>query len=526
VNPKIIFPALLILVLMGAAGWLVFRPKEHAVTVPAGARAGDVFLQPCTVKVDGVRYQADCGTLVVPEYRADLASRLIALPVRRIHSPAQSPAEPIFSLGGGPGSSNISARLKTWLLANHDSIQVGYRGVDGTPRLDCPEFAQAARGSGSDLLGPASLEAIGEAAGTCAARLQAAGVDLRGYTIPEVVEDMEAARLALGYGRIDLLSGSYGTRVAQIYAYMYPESLLRSAMIGVNPPGHFLWLPEVVDSQVEYYAGLCRQDPACSDRTPDLAVSMQRVNQDMPANWMGVPIDPGKVRMIAFALLYHRSTAPIIFDAYMTADEGDPSGLALMSLAYDFIMPNMMTWGEFLALGSSADYEPGRDYQSELNAPDRILGAPMSEFIWGSTPGHWSPILMPEAYRQVHPTEVETLLISGSIDFSTPAQFARDELLPWLRNGKQVVLAEQGHTDDFWHYQPEAAERLLTSFFDTGVADDSLYIYLPMDFKPALRFPLLAKALVAVSLLLAIGLAGAAWRVVHRLVRRRTVRQR
>ena len=31
----------------------------------------------------------------------------------------------------------------------------------------------------------------------CAARLQAAGVDLEGYAIPEVVEDMEAARLAL-----------------------------------------------------------------------------------------------------------------------------------------------------------------------------------------------------------------------------------------------------------------------------------------------------------------------------------------
>ena len=52
---------------------------------------------------------------------------------------------------------------------------------------------------------------------------------------------MEAARAALGYDRINLLSYSYGTRVAMIYAWMYPGSIHRSAMIGVNPRGNFAW---------------------------------------------------------------------------------------------------------------------------------------------------------------------------------------------------------------------------------------------------------------------------------------------
>ena len=230
----------------------------------------------------------------MPEYRGDPASRLIALPVQRIHSPAQNPAEPIFYLSGGPGTSNMSANPPTWLLDNHDYVKVGYRGVDGTPKLDCPNFTDAVRGTGNNLLSPESLDQIGEAAAVCASALQSKGIDLRGYTIPEVVEDMEAARTGLGYERIDLLSESYGTRVAQIYAYMHPQNLLRSAMIGVNPPGHFLWLPADVDAQVEYYAALCRKDPACSARMPDLAASMRSVNRSMPAGWMGVPIRPGQ----------------------------------------------------------------------------------------------------------------------------------------------------------------------------------------------------------------------------------------
>ena len=517
-NSKLILIIVIVVVLI-TAGVLVFRPKNRAVTVPAGARAGDIFLDPCTVKLGGVKYQADCGTLVVPENRADPASRLVALPVKLIHSASANPAEPIFYLSGGPGSSNMGFKPPVWLLANHDVVIVGYRGVDGTPKLDCPEFSKAVKGVDGNVLSPASLDAMGAAMAACAARLQAEGEDLAGYTIPEVVEDMEAVRTVLGYERIDLLSESYGTRVAQIYAYMYPESLLRSAMIGVNPPGHFLWRPEVVDAQVAYYADLWKQ--AAGPAAPDVVGAMRSVNAAMPRRWLFLSIDPGKVQNMAFVLLYHRSTAPMVFDAYLSAAKGDPSGLALMSLAYDLMMHNMMTWGEFFAIGCSADFEPGRDYRAELTTPGATLGSPMSLLIWGSATGNWPPILMADEYRQVHPTDVETLLVSGSIDFSTPAQFAEQELLPSLRKGQHVIIAEQGHVNDFWGFQPEARQRLLTSFYDTGTADASLYKYLPMNFKPAMRFPVLAKVLVAVSILLVIGLVWALWSTIRRIGRQK-----
>jgi len=82
--------------------------KEAPITVPPGARAGDLInLEPCTHKAGDVEYPADCGTLVVPENRADPGSRLIALPVIRVRATGTNPAEPIFRLGGGPGQSNM-----------------------------------------------------------------------------------------------------------------------------------------------------------------------------------------------------------------------------------------------------------------------------------------------------------------------------------------------------------------------------------------------------------------------------------
>jgi hypothetical protein len=99
---------------------------------------------------------------------------------------------------------------------------------------------------------------------------------------------------------------------------------------------------------------------------------------------------------------------------------------------------------------------------------------------------------------------VEALLIGGTLDFSTPARFATDELLPSLPNGHQVVLAELGHVGDFWTYQPEASTRLLDTFLDTGMVDDSLYTYRAMDFTPGLTFTALAKGIAGMMVSVAV----------------------
>lgn len=221
----------------------------------------------------------------------------------------------------------------------------------------------------------------------------------------------------------------------------------------------------------------------------------------MPRRWLFFPIEAGKVNAMAFVLFFNRSTSAIVFDAYVAAEHGDASGLALMSMAYDFFVPKSFVWGDFFAKGASADLDVNRDYASDLRAPDSIIRSPISLLVWAPLSQAWNDDLLPDELRQTRPADVPTLLITGSVDFSTPAEYARDELLPSLKNGRQVIISEVGHVRDVCNVQREATLRLLTSFYDTGVADDSLFTYAPMDFKVKLGFPLLAKILLGTGVL-------------------------
>jgi pimeloyl-ACP methyl ester carboxylesterase len=94
-------------------------------------------------ETEPIKYLADYGTITVPENRSNPDSRLIEIPVIRIHSPSMTSKEPIFFLSGGPGSSNITFTPPDYMLENHDFILVGYRGADGSSILECPEVRDA-----------------------------------------------------------------------------------------------------------------------------------------------------------------------------------------------------------------------------------------------------------------------------------------------------------------------------------------------------------------------------------------------
>jgi proline iminopeptidase len=111
-------------------------------------------------------------------------------------------AEPIVVLAGGP------ARHPEYLddLAGLDTVRtlvmLHQRGVGG-----------------SEAAGPAPL--------------------------PDLVHDVEALRVHLELGRLDLLGHSAGTRMAQVYAARHPDRLKRLCL--VTPPS--LWLVEAEDDR-------------------------------------------------------------------------------------------------------------------------------------------------------------------------------------------------------------------------------------------------------------------------------------
>jgi pimeloyl-ACP methyl ester carboxylesterase len=504
--------------------YLRVAPGDETVSVPEGATAGDLILEPCTYATEDGDHGADCGTLVVPENRADPPSRLIALPVIRIHARSDHPAEPIFPLWGGPGITNMDWPQASRFTAAHDVVLVGYRGVDGSVRLDCPEVASALKHS-TDLLSVESLRAYGNAFRDCADRLTDEGVDLAGYGLAQQVDDLEAARVALGYDRIDLLSESAGTRTALIYSWRYPESIHRSVMVGVNPPGNFLWDPPRTDEQIDRYAELCSKDASCSKRTDDLAASIRRTGADMPERWLFLPIKPGNVRVASFFGLIESTpeeaplNAPVTLDSWLSAAEGDASGFWFQSLLVDFVVPDAFVWGHYAA-AAILDSQAAREYFSSGGQdPGSNLGRAATAFVWGGgrLADAWPAAPDEDAYSRVRTSDVESLLIGGELDTSTPPQVATEELLPYLPNGHEVILPGFGHTATFWADQPDAGTRLITTFFDTGRVDDSLYELQSVDFTPEVTHTALAKriagAMVGLALLTVLSLLWSARRV-------------
>lgn len=516
----------LIAVVMAGLLFLRWGSAPDRVSVPADAKAGDLELKPCTYGTEDGGWPADCGTLVVPENRSDPRSRLIALPVTRIRARSDHPKEPVFRMDGGPGITNMEFTKASRLAGDRDVVLVGYRGVDGSSVLDCPEVSSALKRS-TDRLSDSSFRAFAGGLRSCATRLTDDGVDLAGYSLTQQVEDMEAARVALGYETIDLLSESAGTRTAMIYAWRHPERIHRSVMIGVNPPGHYLWDPEVTDRQLRRYAELCAQDDSCSKRTDDLVASVKKTGADLPDRWAFLPLKKANVRIGSFIGLFETSpemaplTGPMVLDTWLSAAEGDPSGLWFLSLLGDLAFPRMFTWGEFAAVGVQ-DFGAARAYFSAGGDPGSTLGNPATAFLWagGRLADAWPANSEDSQYSQARPSSVETLLIGGELDFSTPPEVATNELLPLLPNGNQVVIPGLGHSGSFYNDQPEAGTRLINTFLDSGRVDGSLYRPATVDFTPGSRHATRAKAVAGTMIgLAALTIVALLW--LARRVRRR-----
>ena len=312
-----------------------------------------------------------------------------------------------------------------------------------------------------------------------------------------------------------------------IYQWRYPNSVDRSVMVGVNPPGNFLYSGAEIDQGIERYSALCAKQPACSARTSNLAASMQHTATDMPSSWYFLPIKPGNALVGTFLGLTEATSVdspisgPMVLDSWISAAHGDPSGLWLLSLLAEFSLPQSFVWGEFASIGM-ADAQPVERYYSSGADRGSIIGNPLADFIWGAggLVHAWPANPGENQYTSVQNSSVPTLLIGGTLDFETPAQNATKELLPHLSNGHQVILSGLGHADDFFYYEPSASTQLLTTFYATGQVDTSRYTPNVVSFATPQSEAAIAKdllwAMIGFALLAVIWLAVLAIRIRRR----------
>ncbi|RJP41217.1 MAG: alpha/beta fold hydrolase [Phycisphaerales bacterium] len=435
---------------------------------------------------------ADWGILFVPENRAVPDSRLTRLVVVRQRAQGKSEVPPVFNLVGGPGDSNVwgSGEFGPWFRQHTDIVRVGYRGIDGSVKLKCPTYARAL--DTDEPLLRRSIERARQALRSDYGRLRAEGIDLDGYNVVEVADDIEAARNALGYERINLLAVSWGTQIAYVYCRRYPDRVHRVLMIGAGSRarGFGLWEPDGIDRKLRDYAELWNQDADAAARSADLLATIRNVLATLPRQWNDVRIDRDKVRLSTWYLLRETADAARVFDAFVAAEKGDYGGLALLSRGYDLEIARQLSdphgeyHGEFFCKTMSSGLDRQRDYVSEMDPPGSILGSPAAKLLWGAAGrGGWPVKPIPAEYCRNDPIDAETLVLMGALDFASPHEYVQAELMPCLKRGHLVVLPQMGHTDVV-RLQPQAFERLAERFFRDGVVDGSGYREHRIDFTP------------------------------------------
>lgn len=405
---------------------------DAAKTFPTDGAITGLTLGPCETVVEGEPHPAECGVLLVPENRSNSDSRLIPLPVLRIRGTGSTIQAPVFMLGGGPGVANISDTARAAMLEKHDYVRVGYRGADGATRLDCPGVGDAMT-KPRYIFERSAKDEIEDALYSCLKEFEGAGFDLDGYNILEVVKDVELARREMGYGQVNLYSGSYGTRLALLYAHLYPDSIHRSVLSGANPPGRMNWTPEIVDLKIGQYAQLCAEDTYCASRTDDLSETIRTTLKDLPDSWLGVPIDPDRVRVGLFNLLYQTDMAAMGFDAVFSAAEGDYAGVAALSVAYNYLFKDALIWGDSALKNSTVDNRPEFTI-ADFNPPGSVIGTPMNELgeAFHKAVERLDIEMVPDTFQGPQTSAVVTLILSGDLDIATPMENTTNDILPYL----------------------------------------------------------------------------------------------
>lgn len=446
----------------------------EAESFRAAGRPGDLKQDWTTVSTKAGR-DVDLwrGTLLVPENRLKPKSPPISIPFYRLEASTQEPGTPIFLLAGGPGSSWIDRFKNPENLSEidfyrtlGDVILFDQRGAGHSkPKLSCD---QRERWPNDQALDPKAVSVVlREMAAACRQQWLDRGVDLAAYSTKENAADVLALQHALGYKKMILVGGSYGSHLALFLMREAPEQIERALLYGIEGPDHTWDDPDAKLATLERIAGEIEASGAFAESLPDAglietlrtviaALEEEPIQTTVPADSDDanetVLVDAHLVRRIADFQAGRRSRPKVwpqlILDLHNKKyDLAARGALALRSLRMDDPMHFMMDCGS----GASAD----RVTRYEQSKSTEILGAINSEYhelcpIWQAhDQGNHN--------RRSVRSDIPTLLVHGTWDTSTPIENARDAVVE-LSNGHliEVVRGNHGAIYNLYKYWPRA----------------------------------------------------------------------
>jgi pimeloyl-ACP methyl ester carboxylesterase len=221
----------------------------HSSKAPA-PEAGTMFIFPERIILEnGGFFNAERAIMFVPLNRSEITSDVISLDVYRFKASekANPDTPPIFYLHGGPGFQGLEDQLnepgyfeKNWqyMLDVADVVVVSQRGIGPSKPTTTIETTTYIFPPDVPFNNDQAVDSLQKILSSERMEWEKLGLDLKGFTILEAAEDVNDVRKALGYDRITIWGGSFGSHWGMSLMRLHPEIIERAILRGMEGPDH------------------------------------------------------------------------------------------------------------------------------------------------------------------------------------------------------------------------------------------------------------------------------------------------
>ena len=402
-------------------------------------------------------------------------ARVSASPVAVVPAIAtQAKPDPLLLIAGGPGQGSIHGYAPllgafAGIRRERDLVMVDQRGTGDSNRLDCAMPDDALEG------GEIPPEELGRLARACLPTLPGRA---QFYTTSLAVRDLDAVRSALGYPRVNIFGGSYGTRVAQHYARRFPGHTRSVVLDGVVPPALVLVPNIALESQraLDRVFSRCKADPACDRRFPALGRQFAKLDARLrlgavpvtladPVTGEGREVEVTRAHLVTMArmLTYSPGSASILpLLVHEAATHGNYGPLAAQAEMIGDDLERMIAMGmhNSVVCAEDAPRFAGAVDRAALEAT--AIGALMLDGMQAICEA-WPRGPVDSDFAEPLDSPVPALLLSGEFDPATPASWGATAA-KGFRNGLHLVVPGQGHGQ----MRLPCVQKLARQFIDAG----------------------------------------------------------
>jgi len=451
-------------------------------------------LEPCKVPGDQGDVEARCGFFETWENRVTRTGRKLKLKVVVLPAKSAQPKpDPVFFFGGGPGEAvagdgGYTAADQERLRKDgedRDFVFIDQRGTGEPDRLGCN-----LGGDDADLQTYLGEMFPAAAVRKCREELEKK-YDLTLYTTDIAMDDVEDARVWLGYGKINLNGGSYGTRAAQTFLRRHPGSVRTVTLNGVVPMDETLPLSHAAGGQrsLDLLLGWCEKDPACHTAFPAVRKEFQAVLDRLAQAPVRVEIEhPATHKKVAVTVsrdlvadgvrwqLYTPQNGAALPRLIHEAAGGSFAPLAQAAVKSRVGIIEILAMGMFFSVTCAEDIP----FIDSGSIAARTAGSFLSDYRVRQQMAAcavWPKAKAPAGQRDAVHSDVPVLLINGERDPVTPPAFG-ERAARFLGDSLHVVVPFGAHGGD-----TDCVEGLQRTFLEKGAVkglDTSCLAKIPM----------------------------------------------